>query len=176
MEVEMFNAQSNGIYSPYLSQAPTPPSYATALQSAAAPSFGNIPYPNAPYSNAPYSNAPYPNAPYASSPHVNTPFSNDLSGGQSANPWAQQSIPPQVNPVQQRQALQQLAQYHYLVAQQLAQLAAQQALPGLVGNTFPGHFNPGQFNPGQFMPVQFIPGQFIPGQVGPNFVPGMTLH
>jgi hypothetical protein len=56
--------------------------------------------------------------------------------------------------------LQQLAQYHYLVAQQLAQLAAQQAVQ-TSGSPYAG-------NP--------YAGQFISGQLGANFVPGITMH
>jgi hypothetical protein len=59
------------------------------------------------------------------------------------------------------QLLQQLAQYHYLVAQQLAQLAAQQAVQS-AGSPYAGQFIPGQ--------------QFVPGQLGANFVPGFTMH
>jgi hypothetical protein len=51
--------------------------------------------------------------------------------------------------------LQQLAQYHYLVAQQLTQLAAQQAIQ---------------------TPAGPFAGQFIPGSLGANFVPGITMH
>ena len=53
------------------------------------------------------------------------------------------------------QLLQQLAQYHYLVAQQLTQLAAQQAIQ---------------------TPAGPYAGQFIPGSLGANFVPGITMH
>ena len=65
--------------------------------------------------------------------------------------------------------LQQLAQYHHLVAQQLAQLAAQQAAQGSI-TPYAGQFVPGG--------SQFIPGagQFIPGQLGGNFAPGITMH
>jgi hypothetical protein len=63
---------------------------------------------------------------------------------------------------QQPQQLQRLAQYHHWVAQQFAQLAAQQAA---------------QYS-GSPYPAQFIPGggQFVPNQVGGNFVPGITMH
>jgi hypothetical protein len=67
--------------------------------------------------------------------------------------------PEQINPALTQQSqhylLQRLAQYHYLVAQQLAQLAAQQAAQN-TGNPYTG--------------------QFIPGQVAANFVPGITMH
>ncbi len=53
------------------------------------------------------------------------------------------------------QLLQQLAQYHYLIAQQLTQLAAQQAVQ---------------------TPAGPYAGQFIPGSLGANFVPGITMH
>jgi hypothetical protein len=85
--------------------------------------------------------------------------------GQSVGGW-QQPNPEQFNqaPLQQPQhhLLQRLAQYHYLVAQQLAQLAAQQAAQS-PGNPYAGQFIPGT-------------GQFVPGQPGANFVPGLTMH
>jgi hypothetical protein len=92
---------------------------------------------------------------------------NGLSNGgaQFAGAWSQQQANQgQVNPALQPQQqphhhlLQQLAQYHYLVAQQLAQLAAQQAVQNS-GNPYAG---------------QFISGQL--GQLGANFVPGITMH
>jgi hypothetical protein len=70
-----------------------------------------------------------------------------VNGGEQINPGLQQ--PPH------HRLLQQLAQYHYLVAQQLAQLAAQQAVQGAAGPHA---------------------GQFIPGQPAANFVPGFTMH
>jgi hypothetical protein len=90
-----------------------------------------------------------------------------LSNGiaQPTGVWPQQQLNPELNSglLQQQphhQLLQQLAQYHYLVAQQLAQLAAHQAVQS-AGSTY------GQFIPGQ---------SFIPGQLGTNFVPGITMH
>jgi hypothetical protein len=86
--------------------------------------------------------------------------------GQSVGAWQQpQPNPEQINPAvlqQPQHQLQRLAQYHYLVAQQFAQLAAQQAI----------------HNPGNPYAGQFIPGtsQFIPGQPGASFVPGITMH
>jgi hypothetical protein len=83
-------------------------------------------------------------------------------------PWAQpQAGPEQINPAFQQfnpaqqqvpygHLLQQLAQYHNLIAQQLAQLAAQTAL--VSGGTYP------------------FAGQFIPGQLSPNFGSGITMH
>jgi hypothetical protein len=89
--------------------------------------------------------------------------SNGVSNGaaQPIGAWAQQPNPEQFNPAltPRHHLLQQLAQYHYLVAQQLAQLAAHQAV--------------------QFQGAgQFIPGPLgvIPGQLGANFVPGITMH
>jgi hypothetical protein len=86
--------------------------------------------------------------------------------GQSVGAWQQpQPNPEQINPAvlqQPQHQLQRLAQYHYLVAQQFAQLAAQQAI-----------HNPGNPYAGQFIPGT---GQFIPGQPGANFVPGITMH
>jgi hypothetical protein len=61
----------------------------------------------------------------------------------------------------QQHLLQQLAQYHYLIAQQLSQIAAQQASQS-AGNPYAG--------------------QFIPGQLGSNYqpastyLPGGTMH
>jgi hypothetical protein len=89
-------------------------------------------------------------------------------GAQSNGAWTQQSnlgpLSPalQLSPLLQQQApqqphhhlLQQLAQYHYLVGQQLAQLAAQQS---------------GQNSSSPYL------GQFIPGQLGASFVPGITM-
>jgi hypothetical protein len=79
--------------------------------------------------------------------------------GQSVGVWQQpQPNPEQINPAvlqQPQHQLQRLAQYHYLVAQQFAQLAAQQAVHNS-GNPYAG--------------------QFIPSQLGANFVPGITMH
>lgn len=78
----------------------------------------------------------------------------------AASGWQQPlANPEQINPAllqqSQHQLLQRLAQYHQMVAQQLAQLAAQQATQG-PGNPYTG--------------------QFIPSQLGTNFVPGITMH
>jgi hypothetical protein len=88
--------------------------------------------------------------------------------GQPVGVWQQQQQQPnpeQINPAalqQPQHQLQRLAQYHYLVAQQFAQLAAQHAAQ----------------NPGNPYASQFIPGtgQFVPNQLGANFVPGITMH
>lgn len=90
--------------------------------------------------------------------------------GQPVGVWQQpQPNPEQINPAalqqlqhQPQHQLQRLAQYHYLVAQQFAQLAAQHAAQ----------------NPGNPYASQFIPGtgQFVPNQLGANFVPGITMH
>jgi hypothetical protein len=87
--------------------------------------------------------------------------------GQSVGPWQQpQPNPEQINPAvllqQPQHQLQRLAQYHYSVAQQFAQLAAQLAAHNS-GNPYGGQFIPGT-------------GQFIPSQLGANFVPGITMH
>jgi hypothetical protein len=81
----------------------------------------------------------------------------------------QQPSTEQINPAltPRHHLLQQLAQYHYLVAQQLAQLAAQQAVQGSI-TPYAGTPYAGQFIPGA--------GQFIPGQLGGNFAPGITMH
>jgi hypothetical protein len=73
-----------------------------------------------------------------------------LSAGSisSTGAWTQQQP--------HHQLLQQLAQYHYLIAQQLTQLAMQQAAVQGSGSLYAG--------------------QFVPGQVGPNYVPGGTMH
>ena len=91
--------------------------------------------------------------------------------GQPVGGWQQpQPNPEQINPaVLQQQLLQQpqhqlqrLAQYHSWVAQQFAQLAAQQAVHNSA-SPYAGQFIPGT-------------GQFIPSQLGANFVPGITMH
>jgi hypothetical protein len=96
-----------------------------------------------------------------------------FAGTQFAAAWPQQQanqgqVNPALQPQQQLQQqlqqqphhhlLQQLAQYHYLVAQQLAQLATQQAAQSS-GN-----------------PYATYASQFISGQPGANFVPGITMH
>jgi len=93
------------------------------------------------------------------------PGVNALSGlangaAQSVGAWQQpQANLEQINPALTQQSqphfLQRLAQYHYLVAQQLAQIAGQQTAQN-TGNPYAG--------------------QFIPGQVAANFVPGSTMH
>ena len=87
-------------------------------------------------------------------------------------PWAQpQAGLEQTNPILQHlqqfnlslqqvsygHLLQQLAQYHNVIAHQLAQLAAQTALVS-AGGTYP------------------FAGQFIPNQLSPNFGSGITMH
>jgi hypothetical protein len=106
-----------------------------------------------------------------------TGMSNGLSNGvgQLAGAWTQQQLTPeQFNPTLQppHHVLQQLAQYHHLVAQQLAQLAAQQAIQGSASPLpYAGQFIPGA---GQFVPNQFVlPNQF---GAGANYVPGITMH
>jgi hypothetical protein len=99
---------------------------------------------------------------------------NALSNGagQSIGSWTQQQPNiEQFNPAStpRHHLLQQLAQYHHLVAQQLAQLAAQQALQSPL-NPYAGQYIPGA---GQYIPGA---GQFIPGQLGGNFTPGITMH
>jgi hypothetical protein len=64
------------------------------------------------------------------------------------------STPP-LSQQPQHQLLLQLAQYHYFVAQQLTQLATQQAI---------------------LNPAGPYAGQFLPGQMAANFVPGITMH
>jgi hypothetical protein len=97
-----------------------------------------------------------------------------LANGATQSPglWQQpQTNPEQINAAllqqSQPQMLQRLAQYHHLVAQQLAQLAAQQATQG-----------PGASYVGQFIPSQFVSssGQYIANPSGANFVPGITMH
>lgn len=87
-------------------------------------------------------------------------IAQSIGGSQPIGGWQQPQVgPEQINPALQQQSqqhlLQRLAQYHYLVAQQLTQLAAQQAVQNS-GNPYTG--------------------QFIPGQLGANFVPGFTMH
>jgi hypothetical protein len=83
------------------------------------------------------------------------------NGAAQASAWRQQQLnPEQINPALLQQPyhhlLQQLAQYHHFVAQQLTQLAAQ-SVQGTAG-AYP------------------FAGQFIPNQLGANFVPGITMH
>jgi len=93
--------------------------------------------------------------------------------GQPVGGWQQpQSNPEQINPAllqqpqqqlqQPHQQLQRLAQYHHLVAQQFAHLAAQQAAQNF-GNPYAAQLIPGN-------------GQFVANQLGSNFVPGITMH
>jgi hypothetical protein len=88
------------------------------------------------------------------------------NGAQSAGVWQQpQSSPEQISPAllqqSQQNFLQRLAQYHYSLAQQLTQMAAQQIVQ----------------SPGNPFASPFIPNQpFIPSPWGANFVPGITMH
>ena len=76
----------------------------------------------------------------------------------AAQQLAQQLTGQQSNPAFLQQALYQLAQFHYGVAQQLFQLAAIPApqQQGLFGSPYPN--------------------QFVPGALGPNFAGVGTLH
>jgi hypothetical protein len=99
-------------------------------------------------------------------------FAASANGATQPGVWQQPLAgPEQINPAllaqSQQQLLQRLAQFHYFVAQQLAQLAAQQP------TQVPGHSYSGQFIPSQFMPSS---GQYIPSQLGANFVSGITMH
>ena len=100
--------------------------------------------------------------PFASQHPTGTSALNGFANGaaQSVGGWQQPQVnPEQINPALPQQSqlhlLQRLAQYHYLVAQQFIQLAAQQAA---------------QYSANPYT------GQFIPGQLGANFVPGVTMH
>jgi len=73
----------------------------------------------------------------------------------AAQQLAQQLTSQQLNPAAFQQALYQLAQFHYWVSQQLAQLAAIPVHQGLFGSPYAN--------------------QFVPGAFGPNFGAG-TLH
>jgi hypothetical protein len=87
------------------------------------------------------------------------PWAQPQAGLEQTNPTLQHL--QQFNPSQQQVSyghlLQQLAQYHNVIAQQLAQLAAQIALVS-AGGTYP------------------FAGQFIPNQLSPNFGSGITMH
>jgi hypothetical protein len=88
------------------------------------------------------------------------------NGAQSAGVWQQpQAGPEQISPALLQQSqhhfLQRLAQYHYSLAQQLTQMAAQQIAQSS-GNPYASPFIPSQ--------------PFIPNQLGANFVPGITMH
>ena len=95
------------------------------------------------------------------------------AGAQTAGAWPQQPNPGKISPTQQQWTqpplLQQLAQHHQAIAQQLLQLAAQQAFQG-TGNPYAGQF---MSNP-QFMSSPG--GSFIPATIGGGFVPGITMH
>jgi hypothetical protein len=68
---------------------------------------------------------------------------------------------PQQPQYPQHHLLQQIAYYHYLVAQQLAQVAAQQSGQNVLNPTV-----------GQFP----MAGQFNPGLQGASYIPGFTMH
>jgi hypothetical protein len=86
-------------------------------------------------------------------------------GGTGVSPnGAFAGAPAQSSP-QHPHLLQQLAQYHHWIAQQLTQLAAQQS--------FPQQISPQQILQGSASPYA---GQFIPSMPGANFVPGITMH
>src|SRR5258707_4455915 len=93
------------------------------------------------------------------------PFTGLSNGAaQPIGAWTQQQPNPElINPAMtpRHYLLQHLAQYHYLVARQLAQLAAQQSFQSSV-NPYAGEFQGA--------------GQFIPGQLGAIFVPDITMH
>jgi hypothetical protein len=87
-------------------------------------------------------------------------FGGSANGAaQSTGVWQPQVNAEQISPAllqqSQQQLLQRLAQFHHLVAQQLAQLATQQVTQA-AGTPYTG--------------------QFIPNQLGANFVPGITMH
>jgi hypothetical protein len=83
------------------------------------------------------------------------PWTQPQTGLEQINPALQQ-LNPALQQAPYSHLLQQLAQYHNVIAQQLAQLAAQTAL--VSGGTYP------------------FAGQFIPGQLSPNFGSGITMH
>jgi hypothetical protein len=122
----------------------------------------------------PFSNTLYGYPQLTPSFHLQGSHALGLANGasQTSGLWQQpQASPEQINPgllpQSPQQLLQRLAQYHQFVAQQLAQMAAQQPTQG-----------PGNPYTGQFVPSQFVPsgGQYIPGQIGASFVPGITMH
>jgi hypothetical protein len=95
-------------------------------------------------------------------PGINA-FHGIANGAAQQDPTLQQfNQTLQLNPALQQASyghlLQQLAQYHNAIAQQLAQLAAQTALVGAGSSYYP------------------FAGQFIPGQLSPNFGSGITMH
>lgn len=89
------------------------------------------------------------------------PWAQPHAGLEQINPALINPALQQFNPALQQvpygHLLQQLAQYHNVIAQQLAQLAAQTALLSS-GATYP------------------FAGQFIPSQLSPNFGSGITMH
>jgi hypothetical protein len=96
-----------------------------------------------------------------------------LSGGagltNGAIPQAVGTWPQQVTHGPHAHVLQQLAQTQYLIAQQLAQLAAQQITLG-GGNPYAGQYGAGQVG------ASYVPG--VPGYMPgiSNYVPGLTMH
>jgi hypothetical protein len=94
------------------------------------------------------------------------------AGAQTAGAWPQQPNPGKISPTQQQWTqqqwtqpplLQQLAQHHQAITQQLLQLAGQQAFQG-AGNPYAGQF------------MTSAGGSFIPAAIGGGFVPGITMH
>lgn len=91
-------------------------------------------------------------------------FSNGSNG--AAGPGMQQWQLQQPS----HHLLQQLAQYHQLIAQQLAQLAAQQAFP-----TGGGAYG-AQFIPGQLGQLGQLGSNYQNYQPAPNYQPGSAMH
>jgi len=101
---------------------------------------------------------------------------------QSIGGWQQPQVGPQFGPEQinpaliqqsQQHLLQRLAQYHYWVAQQLTQLAAQQFSQQQLTQQQLTQLAAQQA--GQIAGNPFT-GQFIPSPLGAAFVPGITMH
>jgi hypothetical protein len=86
------------------------------------------------------------------------PWAQPQAGLEQTNPTLQhlQQFNPSLQQVSYGHLLQQLAQYHNVIAQQLAHLAAQTAL--VSAGTYP------------------FAGQFIPNQLSANFGSGITMH
>jgi hypothetical protein len=148
---------SNSLYASPLSQNVNPFAANPFALAGSIPNTMAPPFTNAPYGMVPQNPTWLQTLPQQQSPLQFTPPSATLQIALqlAAQQLAQQLTGQQLHPAALQQALHQLAQFHYWVAQQLAQLAAIPVPQGLFGSPYPN--------------------QFVPGAFGPNFGAG-TLH
>jgi hypothetical protein len=175
-EVESMYPNANSLYASPLSQnvnpfAPNPFGLAGSMQNTIAPPFTNAPHglhgmvpqnptwlqslPQqqnslqfTPQQFIPQQFAPQQFSPQQFSPQFTPPHATiQLALQLAAQQLAQQLTGQQSNPIALQQALHQLAQFHYWVAQQLAQLAAIPVPQGLFGSPYANQFVPGAFGP-----------------------------